>query len=95
MIIGTATIKLNIPYAKSLKDKRAVVKSIIAKARVKFNISIAETDEQDTVKTAVISFICIGANSAQADSIAEKVLMYIEKNTDAEMSLLSRENISL
>ncbi|NMC56745.1 MAG: DUF503 domain-containing protein [Eubacteriaceae bacterium] len=93
MIIGTATIKLDIPFAHSLKDKRMVVKSVISKVQNKFKISIAETDEMDTIQTAVISFICIAANAALADSITENVISYIEDNTDAEVILLSRENI--
>ncbi len=93
MIIGTAAIKLDIPFAHSLKDKRMVVKSIISKAQNKFNISIAETDEMDTIKTAIISFACIAANTALADSIMQNVLSYIEANTDAEVILLNKENI--
>lgn len=93
MVIGVAEIKLTIAYAHSLKDKRMVVKSVIAKARNKFNISIAETDEQDRIQTAVISFAFLTANTALADSVAENVLRFIENNTDAEVSLLRRENI--
>lgn len=93
MIIGTATIKLDIPFAHSLKDKRMAVKSIISKAQNKFNISIAETSEMDTVQTAIISFVCVAANTALADSITENVISYIEGNTDAEVIILSRENI--
>lgn len=93
MIIGTAAIKLDIPFARSLKDKRTVVKSVISRAQNKFNISIAETDETDTIQTAVISFAYIAANAALADSIMQNVLSYIEANTDAEVILLNRENI--
>lgn len=93
MIIGTVTIKLDIPFAHSLKDKRMVVKSIISKAQSKFNISIAETYEANTIQTSVISFVCIAANAALADSIMENVISYIEGNTDAEVILLNRENI--
>ncbi len=93
MIIGTVTIKLDIPFARSLKDKRMVVKSIISKVGNKFNVSIAESGETDTIKTAVISFACIAANAALADSIMQNVLSYIEANTDAEVILLNRENI--
>lgn len=93
MVIGVTEIKLTIAYAHSLKDKRMVVKSIMAKAQNKFNISIAETDEQDRIQTAVISFAFLAANTALADSMAENVLRFIENNTDAEVSLLRRENI--
>lgn len=92
MVIGTVTIKLDIPFAHSLKDKRMVVKSVISKVRNKFNVSIAESDENDMMQTAEISFVCIAANTALADSITQNVLAYIECNTDAEVILLNREN---
>ncbi|MFN8459796.1 MAG: DUF503 family protein, partial [Anaerolineae bacterium] len=33
MVIGVCTLELNIPAAASLKDKRQVVKSLIARLR--------------------------------------------------------------
>ncbi|NTV90209.1 MAG: DUF503 domain-containing protein, partial [Clostridiales bacterium] len=47
MIIGTAVIRLRAPWARSLKDKRMIVASIVAKVGSKFNVSIAETEDQD------------------------------------------------
>ncbi|MEK7274861.1 MAG: DUF503 domain-containing protein, partial [Candidatus Desantisbacteria bacterium] len=44
MIIGTAAIEFYIPQSHSLKDKRRVLKSIIARIRNKFNVSVSEID---------------------------------------------------
>ena len=54
MIIGTCMITLRIPWASSLKDKRMVVKSLTDKMKHKFNISVAEVEEQDNHRVAVI-----------------------------------------
>lgn len=53
MIIGTVEIKIYAAWVESLKEKRMIVKSLIAKTRNKFNVSIAEIAEQDTHQTIV------------------------------------------
>lgn len=91
MIIEAATIKLYAPWVHSLKDKRMVVKSLIAKTNNKFNVSIAEVDEQDTHQTIVLGLACVTGTVALADSMIESILLYIEHNTDAEIMDVQRE----
>lgn len=93
MIIATAVIKLHMPWVHSLKEKRMVVKSLCAKVRNQFNVSIAETDEQDIHQIAVLGFAGIAGDRAQADSIVDHVLNFIEGNTEGEVISISREII--
>ena len=91
MIIGTAEIKLYAPWVFSLKEKRMVVKSIIAKAQNKFNISIAEVGEQDTLQTIILGIACVAGTVRQSDSIIDHVINFIESNTEAEILDVQRE----
>jgi uncharacterized protein YlxP (DUF503 family) len=91
MIIGTLTIRLYAPWVHSLKEKRMVVKSIIAKVQKKFNVSIAEVDEQDTHQTIVIGLACVAGTVAFADSVIDKMIDFIESNTEAEVMDVQRE----
>ena len=91
MIIGTAEIKLYAPWVYSLKEKRMVVKSIIAKTQNKFNVSIAEVGEQDTHQTIIIGVACVTGSVSQADSIIDNVLAFIENNTEAQIMDIQRE----
>jgi uncharacterized protein YlxP (DUF503 family) len=91
MIIGTVTIKLYAPWVHSLKEKRMVVKSITAKVQNKFNVSIAEVAEQDTHQTIVIGNACVAGTVALADSIIDKVVDFIESNTEAEIMEIQGE----
>lgn len=91
MIIGTAEIKLYAPWVSSLKEKRMIVKSLIARSRNKFNISIAEIDEQDTHRTIVLGFACATSSVSQADSIIDHVIALIESSTEAEIMEITRE----
>ena len=48
MIIGAAVVELRIHGSQSLKQKRGVVKSIIARVRNRYNASVAEVGGQET-----------------------------------------------
>lgn len=91
MIVGTVEIKLYAPWVYSLKEKRMVVKSIIAKTRNKFNVSIAETDAQDVHQTIVLGIACVAGTVRQSDSIIDHVLAFIEGATEAEVVHVRRE----
>ena len=47
MIIAAMTFRLHAPWVHSLKEKRMVVKSIVAQLQNHFHVSAAEIDEQD------------------------------------------------
>ncbi len=91
MRIGAATITLYAPWVHSLKEKRMVVNSLTAKVRGRFNVSVAEVDAQDLHQTIVLGFVCAAGTAQLADSIIDKVLGFIEANTDAETTHISRE----
>ena len=78
-------IKLYAPGVHSLKEKRMIVKSIQAKIRNKFQVSVAEVESQDVHQTIVIAVAAIVAHQAQADSMEEEILRLVEVNTEAEI----------
>ena len=91
MIIGTAEIKLYAPWVYSLKEKRMIVKSLIAKTRNKFNVSIAEIAEQDMHQTIVLGLACVAGSVSHSDSIIDNVISLIESSTEAEITDIIRE----
>lgn len=93
MVIGVVKLKLYTPWVHSLKEKRMEVKSIIAKARNKFNITISEVEEQDIHQTIVIGFACVAGSSSHADSMLDNILYHIEANTEGEVISIEREII--
>lgn len=78
-------VKLYAPWVHSLKEKRSVVKSLCQKLSNKFNVSVIESDLQDVHQTIVISIAFLSDNSALSDSISDKICLFIENNTDAEI----------
>ena len=84
MRILSLTIRLHAPWVPPLKEKR-MGGFIHAKLRNKYNVSAAETDEQDIHQIIVIGVASIAANHAQADSMEEEILHFVESNTEAEL----------
>lgn len=80
MVIGTCTIELRIPGNGSLKEKRRVLKSIIAHIQNKFNVSIAEVDANDVWQSARLGVACVSNDAAHAHSILTKVVNMIENS---------------
>lgn len=90
-MIAFAEITLHAPWVHSLKEKRMVVKSLVAKLRNHFNVSAAETREQDVHQTIVIGIAALAGDTAQADSILDHAIRFLEENTEAEITNVSRE----
>ena len=91
MIIATITFKLHAPWVHSLKEKRMIVKSILAKLQNRFHVSAAEINEQDTHQIIVIGVAAIVPHNAQADSLMESISRFVEENCEAEIIDEERE----
>lgn len=91
MVIDVVKIKIYSPWVHSLKEKRMVVKSICAKVRNKYNVSIAEVEEQDVHQIAVLCFACVAGDAAHADSISDHVIIFIESNIEGDIINIERE----
>ena len=91
MRIATIVFRLRAPWVHSLKEKRMIVKSLVAKLRNRYNVSAAEIDEQDTHQIIVIGVAAIVPNNAFADSLMEDISQFVEENTEAEIIDEERE----
>ncbi|MEI6180881.1 MAG: DUF503 domain-containing protein [Chloroflexales bacterium] len=79
MVIGVCTLQISIPMALSLKDKRQVLKSLIARIRNEFNVAIAEVDDHDLWQSAVLGLACVSTSQAYAHGQLEAVLKFIDQ----------------
>ena len=91
MRIATITFRLQASWVHSLKEKRMIVKSIVAKLRNKFHVSAAEIDEQDVHQIIVIGVAAIVPHNALADSLMDEISQFVEENTEAEILDEQRE----
>lgn len=89
MVIALERFDLRIPHARSLKQKRHVVKSLTAALRQAFPVSVAEVDHHDLWQRATIAVAVVGADQHQL----RKVMQAVEKRVDAwiEVDVIDRE----
>jgi len=80
MHAGICRIKLHLSHSQSLKDKRRIVKSIIARLRSQYNISIAEVDDQDLWQLVTLGIACVSNHNQHVDETLSKVMNFIVNN---------------
>lgn len=74
MHVGVLEIRLHVPEADSLKQKRQVVKSILDRTRNRFGVAAAEIEEHDKHRIAVLGFASVSGSLHHAREIVTKVL---------------------
>ena len=95
MIIGVSQITLHLPDSQSLKDKRQIIKSVMARIRNRFEVAIAEVEEQNLWQIAVLGMSCVSNNRQHAEEILGQVRRYIEETRpDIIVSNVENELIS-
>ena len=77
MIIGTLKLRLLLRDSHSLKDKRRVLRSLKDHLSNKFNISVAETEDQDVWKSAEVGIAAVGTDTPFIHSVLSNVLNYV------------------
>ncbi len=73
MPIGLLTLEIYIPDARSLKDKRQVLRSLKDRLRGHFNVAVAELDHQDTWQRALVGIVTISADVRHLEESLQKV----------------------
>ncbi len=76
MFIHCLEIHLSL-QARSLKEKRGVVKSILGRARNRFNVACAEVDRQDNASVAVLAFVTVSPAKTISRQLLERVEEWI------------------
>ena len=69
MIVGVIVWELHLPASQSLKDKRAVLKSLKDRLHQRFNISVAETAHQDLWQRAELAASVVSTDRHHAESV--------------------------
>ncbi len=87
MIIGACRVELHIPTAHSLKEKRHVVKSVVARLHNQFNVSAAEVEHQELWQRAVLGIAVVTNDGQHADEVLSRVVNFIASAShDSEMT---------
>ncbi len=89
-IVGLCTIELYLPGMASLKDKRSVLKSMLARMCRTFNVSASEVDHQDVWQSAVVAVAHVSNSTTYTNQVIDKVLKWIE-NTCPDVQIVNED----
>ena len=99
MVVGVVVCELHIPGARSLKEKRKVVKGLVERAHRRFRVSVGETDFHDLHQRAEISMAAVGRRESEVEKILASLRRLFEGQGEAfvsswEESLLHEESFT-
>jgi uncharacterized protein YlxP (DUF503 family) len=83
-------VELHLPQCRSLKDKRAVLRSMTDGARRRYAVAASETDHQDTWQRAQLGFACVSGSAGHASDVMDEVERFVWSFTESEVVEMRR-----
>lgn len=80
MFVGALRFRLHLPESGSLKDKRQVVKSVMARLQNEFRVAVAEVGDQDHWQVAEIGVVCVGNEARHLDEVMARVQRFVDRS---------------
>ncbi|SDY70478.1 hypothetical protein SAMN05421736_10384 [Evansella caseinilytica] len=91
MIIGMMTVEAILYEARSLKEKRSTLKSVITRIRQRYNVSITESNHQNVWQRAEWTIVAVGSIRIQTEKELQRALAIIDNHENLEISNVSWE----
>ncbi len=85
MNVGILQFELLIPGSHSLKEKRHVVKSLKERAKQKFNIAIAEVEDQDLLAKSTLAAVTVGNDAQFVEQTMQALLQFVTNYRESEL----------
>ncbi len=80
MNVSVCRIELRLPENHSLKGKRQVIKSIIARLQNRYKVAVAEVDNQELWQIATLGIACVSNYRRHSDETLSNVVKFIIQN---------------
>ncbi|SRR5712692_564920 len=74
MVVGVLRLTLYIHGARSLKDKRQVLRKVVDRVRARYNVAVAEVGEQDIWQTAVVGVCAVANDHSFVNEVLDKIV---------------------
>src|SRR6478736_6704188 len=86
MVVGILRLTLLIGGARSLKDKRQVVRKVLDRTRARFNVACSEVGDNELWQRAQLGFVAVANDHAFVSEVLEKVTRDVESLAVAEIA---------
>jgi hypothetical protein len=78
MFVCVARVTLDIPAAGSLKAKRQVLRRVTDRVKAKFNVAVAEVEDNEIWNRAVVALSVVGNERRHVNEMMEKIVQFID-----------------
>lgn len=95
MMVAIARYVLHLPGARTLKDRRQVVRSFRDRVRARLSASIAEVGDLDRTQVATLGVAVVGRDAAHAHELLSAVTRMAEVLPDAVLADVATEVVPL
>ncbi len=85
MFVGVCTIELHLPDSGSLKTKRQSLRSLKDRIRNKFNVSIAEVDDNDLWQKARLAVAAVSNDKTHLNQTMDHVLNMVQAVPEVDL----------
>ena len=93
MHVALMQMRLRLP-SRTLKEKRAIVKSILSRARNRFNVACSESGLHDQPGDAELCFVTVADSVTRSRHLLQELdLWLIEERPDVEVTDLQVEEL--
>lgn len=83
MLIGLTKFELHLPHARSLKDKRRVVKSLVDRLHDRYRVSVMESGFHDLHQRAEVSIAYLAGSESELDRMAAEMRRLVDGADEA------------
>lgn len=87
------TWELSLPGCRSLKQKRATIRSLKDRLNHQFRVSVAETDFQDSTDRAELTVAVVTSEGRLAESMADRLDRFVVEKGGAVVTSSRRERV--
>ncbi len=94
MVIGACKVRLRILGARSLKEKRKVLRSMKDRL-LRMNLSVSEVDDNDKWQAATLGVALVSNDAAFLNSVMDKTILEMEGNDEVEILAVHTEIIHI
>ncbi len=92
MTVGILTFELHVPQARSLKDKRQVVRSVKERLRSRHNVAVSELEEHaDLWQRASVAVVSVASRREVLEALFEKVIRETESQVPGHLVETGRD----
>jgi uncharacterized protein YlxP (DUF503 family) len=95
VFVGVARLVISIPGARSLKDRRRVVKSLKDRLRARLPVSLAEVGDLERYQVATLGVAVVSNDSARCSEILAAAAGMARVSRDAVLADVATEVITL